>query len=64
MFLLTILGEGQLPRMPPRGYATVSNSTFRFVLSDPVYGGVKETDFVLLLVVHSLQFTKRRRQSL
>jgi hypothetical protein len=29
-----------------------------------VYGGVKETDFVLLLVAHSSKFTKRRRQSL
>jgi hypothetical protein len=40
------------------------NSMFCFVLSDPVYGGVKETDSILLLVAHSSQFTKRRRQSL
>jgi hypothetical protein len=37
---------------------------FCFVLSDPVNGGVKETDFALLLVAHKSQFTKRRRQSL
>jgi hypothetical protein len=29
-----------------------------------IKGGVKDTDFVLLLVAHSSQFTKRRRQSL
>jgi hypothetical protein len=42
----------------------LSNSTFCFVLSEPAYGGVKEMDFVFLLVAHSSQFTKRRRQLL
>jgi hypothetical protein len=41
----------------------LSNCMF-FVLSDPVYGGVKETDLFLLLVAHSSQYTKRLRQSL